>query len=764
MRIPAKYGLTFAFTGLILVFAILLIVSSSLTSRSVLERHARTIMENIASYTIDKSQGYLEPARKAASLTRSLSQSGVVNSDRTASMAAYFTQQLALNPQFSGIYYGSANGDFTMVSRYNALSPDGLFTKFIRIRNGKRQVEKVYTSAEGFLLRREEDPTDTYDPRTRPWFTEAHATRELIWTRPYIFFTSQKPGITTASPVSLGSGFKGVVGVDIEIDELSNFISRLHVSEHGRAFILSRDGSIIAYPVLKQLRHAQDGEKARLTRISELDDPVAKEAYRSLHMEEGHLTLTSPVFTSFSLGGEQYNAMFAPFSDSQWPWIIGIYMPENDYLGAIKSNRTNNILIAMVAVTLAFFIGLVVARKLNTARETAETATQAKSDFLARMSHEIRTPMNAILGASELLAETRLSSDQQQLITLLRNSGEHLRELVRDVLDLSRFEAGQFRLFMVGFNPAEMAQKTCDVFSLEARDKGLELTCNVQDSVPPCLFGDPTALTQVLVNLLSNALKFTRTGSIYLTVKTVSRAHDAGAERVDLEFAVADTGIGIPASQQEAIFGNFTQADDSTSRQYGGTGLGLAICRSLVRAMGGDIRVQSAPGQGATFSFTIRFTISPDPEACKDPNLPEGPQETHLPASGRILLVEDDERNRLLFSIFLKDMPHRLETAENGQQALTMHAEQPYDLILMDIEMSGMDGYQTTEAIRAREREAGLPPTPILAVTAHALAESERRCRQSGCNGYLPKPLTKTMLRQAVAEYLGDGSGPRNQN
>ncbi|MEF2230448.1 MAG: ATP-binding protein [Pseudodesulfovibrio sp.] len=756
MRIPAKYGLTFAFSGLILVFAVLLIFSSSLTSRSVLSRHARTIMENIASYTIDKAQSYLEPARKAASLTRSLSQSGIVSSTSSATMAAYFGQQLALNAQFSGIYFGGIEGEFTMVSRYDGLMKDGLFTKFIRIRNGVRSVEKVYTSPDAHLLRRELDPTDPYDPRTRPWFTLARDTSELIWTKPYIFFTSQKPGITTASPVYRGREFLGVVGVDIEIDEISNFLSRLHVSEHGRAFILSRDGSLIAYPDLGKIRHKNGNDKARLAHITELDDPVARQAFRSLRLPEETLGRDGPVFTSFDLDGERYNAMFAPFSDPQWPWIIGIYMPEDDYLGEIKANRSLNILVAMVAVAIAFFIGLLIARKLNTARETAEAADQAKSRFLARMSHEIRTPMNAILGAGELLAETRLDANQRQLITMLRNAGEHLRELVRDILDLSRFEAGKFRLFETGFDLRATVAKTCDVFFLEAKAKGLALSWTVDDGAPAHLLGDSTALTQVLVNLLGNAMKFTREGAITLSVRPVSQADGADEpDRVVLEFAVADTGIGIPENLQEAIFGHFTQADDSTSRQYGGTGLGLAICRSLVTAMGGEIGVRSAPGRGSTFTFSARFTVDHAPQEARDPADACPDLFPDLSRAGRILLVEDDERNRLLFSLFLKDTPHSLDTAESGAQALALHEKAPYDLILMDIEMPGMDGYQTTEAIRAREREAGLRPVPILAVTAHALAESERRCRQSGCNGYLPKPLTKVMLRRAVAEYLG---------
>ena len=760
MRIPAKYVIVYGFTGLILVFAMLLILSSSLTTRAVLSRHATTIMENIASYTIDKSQSYLEPARKAASLTQRLSQSGIVSSKRSATMAAYFNEQLTLNTQFSGIYFGSTDGEFTMVSRYNQLSEDGFFTKYISFPGGKRTVQKVYTSANGNLLRRELDATDTYDPRQRPWFLQAKRRKGLIWTKPYIFFTSQKPGITTASPVYRGQDFVGVVGVDIEIDELSTFISKLHVSEHGRAFILSQHGTLIAYPEVSKIRRTDNGEKTRLTRINELDDPVAREAFLSLGVPQEQLYLDKPVFTSFEMDGEQYNAMFAPFSDKQWPWIICIYMPEDDYLGAIKANRTLNILIAMVAVAMAFAIGLVVARKLNAAREMAETADKAKSHFLARMSHEIRTPMNAILGAGELLTETPLNGDQKRYVAILQNAGEHLRELVSDVLDLSRFEAGEFKLYQTAFNLRTTVEKTCEVFALESMDKGVRLDCTLEEGLPEHLLGDPTALKQILVNLISNAMKFTARGSISLSVCAVSRRTSDKGEGVTLEFSVTDTGIGIPENMHQAIFERFTQADGSSSRQYGGTGLGLAISRNLVTAMGGDIRVESDPGKGSTFIFTVQLLVDPNPEATDS----SGP----VPVAGmggpsrikRILLVEDDERNRLLFTLFLKDIPHTLDTAESGDQALSMHTANPYDLVLMDIEMPGMDGYQATVAIRAWEKETGTPPTPIVAVTAHALTEAKMRCRESGCTGYLPKPVTKTMLRRTVEDYLGTSLDP----
>ncbi|QGY39064.1 response regulator [Pseudodesulfovibrio cashew] len=755
MRIPAKYTLTFGFSGLIIILAALIILSSTLSSKAVLARHARTIMANIASYTIDKSQSHLDPARKAARLTLGLSQHNIVSNNDISSMVAYFYEQLYLYPQFSGIYFGSSNGEFVMASRYNQLSKGGYFTKIIRKQEGKRTVEKIFKTSNDRFIRREFDPGDTYDPRTRPWFRKAVNSNALIWTDPYIFFTSKKPGITTANPVYDAEGrFVGVIGVDIEIDKLSTFISKLNVSEHGRAFILSRSGDLIAHADVDKLKHHGDDEKIRLTKIDELDDTVAREALRSLNKPHGNLSLTEPVFTSFTLEGEKYNAMFAPFVESQWPWIIGIYMPEDDYLGAIKKNSLLNILIAVFAVGIALSAGLMVARKLNTARETAESAGLAKSQFLARMSHEIRTPLNAILGAGELLAETKLDSEQRRLVAINQSAGEHLRDLVSAVLDISKIEAGRYRLEITPFDLYAVTEKACRVFTLAAREKGIDLKWTIEPGTPERLMGDPTVFRQILVNLLGNAVKFTHEGAVRLSVNTLERRTYADApDEVVLECQVEDTGIGVTEDQMSVIFERFTQADGSTSRKYGGSGLGLSISRNLARLMGGELTASSRPGKGSAFRFTAPFTVDDSAESTQDNNGTE--QASSSPVQPRrVLLVEDDERNRLLFSMFLMDIPHTLETAESGEEALKRHFSEPFDLIFMDIEMPGMDGYQTTEAIRAREAKEGLPPVPVVAVTAHALLEAEEQCARSGCTGYLPKPLSKEALRQAVDDYL----------
>ncbi|QJB56506.1 hybrid sensor histidine kinase/response regulator [Pseudodesulfovibrio sp. zrk46] len=760
MRIPAKYGIIISFTGLVLVLAAFIIISSSVTSKRVLSDHAHTIMKNIASYTIDKAQGHLEPARKAARLTLGLSQHDIVNNRDTNSMLAYFYEQLYLYPQFSAIYFGSTNGEFFMASRYNKLEQGGFYTKAIRFHEGKRSVEQVFKSPEGHLIRRSFDPNDKYDPRQRPWYKKAKLNNALIWTSPYIFFTSRKPGITTANPVydSLGN-FIGVIGVDIEIDKLSTFISKLNVSKHGKTFIMSRDGDLIAYPDVEKISRTEDGQKARMTHITELDDPVAREAFLSLGLPQGHYSLDKPISTAFNMNGNRYIGMFAPFSDKEWPWLIGIYMPEDDYIGPIRQNGILNIFFALGAVMIALFFGLAVARKLNIAREMAEIADKAKTQFLARMSHEIRTPMNAILGAGELLSETKLSTEQRRLLSIYQSAGRHLRELVSSVLDISKIEEGKFRLDATSFSLHALITDTCKVFSIEAADKGLVLDCIIDSTTPGRVIGDPTALKQIIVNLLDNAIKFTDTGSIIVRTRILKRhTQPDGADILTVTLTVTDTGIGISEHKQKDIFERFIQADGSTSRMYGGSGLGLSISRNLAQLMGGSLTVHSTEGKGSKFILSAQVTVDPDNKAPAEPVEEPDEQKPHRQNSGRVLLVEDDERNRLLFSLFLKGTEYQLHMAESGEQALEMYRAAPYDLILMDIEMPGMDGFETTEAIRQYEQDNGLEAKPIVAVTAHAIKETEDRCKETGCNGYVTKPVTKERLREEVAAYLDQSS------
>ncbi len=385
------------------------------------------------------------------------------------------------------------------------------------------------------------------------------------------------------------------------------------------------------------------------------------------------------------------------------------------------------------------------------ARENAEAATRAKSQFLANMSHDIRTPMNAILGMADLLWESPLNAEQKKYVRVFRNAGENLLELINDILDLSKVEAGQIEMEEVAFHLREQVNKCCEVLEIKAAEKNLSLIWDTDSRIPDGLKGDPTRLHQLLSNLIGNAIKFTHKGEIRVSVKFAEEGEENdGDDSVMLLFSVQDTGIGIPKDRRENIFEMFTQAHSSTNREYGGTGLGLAICRRFAELMGGKIWVESETGVGSTFCFTARFPIwdhaeipaGPEPELC----------EKEIPPM-RILLAEDNENNRLLFSFYLQDTVHQTDMAENGQICLEKYKQGEYDILFTDIDMPVLDGYKTADAIRRWEKENQKKAIPIIALTAHALKGKEQESLDAGCTEHMSKPFKKHQLLQMLRKY-----------
>ena len=386
--------------------------------------------------------------------------------------------------------------------------------------------------------------------------------------------------------------------------------------------------------------------------------------------------------------------------------------------------------------------------ELQRARSGAEAATRAKSEFLANMSHEIRTPLNGVLGLSALLNEKSLPDDTHSMVRLIRASGETLAKILDDVLDFSKIECGKLELEQAPFSLRESLEWGVDLFRMKATEKHLALRLTVDSGVPARLTGDATRIRQILANLISNAIKFTEEGSIEIKAGLAPEGAPDGKCRIRVE--VCDTGIGIPAEKLDRLFRSFGQVDASTSRRFGGTGLGLVICRRLVEMMGGAIGVESRAGEGSVFAFDFVAGIP----AATEPAPARG-QDTKL-AQMRILVAEDNPVNQVVINRMLQRLGCNADLVSDGLDVLRQVQATPYDLVLMDIQMPGIDGLEA--ARRIRTLSAAHSRIPIVALTASATVDDRGACVAAGMNDYLTKPLDLDALRK-VLEHWGPGRG-----
>ena len=487
-------------------------------------------------------------------------------------------------------------------------------------------------------------------------------------------------------------------------------------------------------------------------------------------------TVLIPIFGFFVLGerdGLVFTILFFLTAASlyalhkfQLPWI---HLPYSD--GAMVTSLCIYIFITLVTFSYESSQSkdkLLLSNQLAYSSRMAEKALRAsaaRSEFMANVSHEMRTPLNSIVGFAEILLDRNSDPETRHMLETVEHQSETLLKLIDDVLDESKMGAGRLELSPHPFDLLELLNDIHSMGSVKASERGISLSIDCPDHIPRWRRGDGLRITQVLTNLMSNAIKFTHQGSVTLRVRSLRAPQGLSP----LRFEVVDTGIGIPKDKQEKIFEQFAQADGSTTRRYGGTGLGTTISRNLVRLMGGELRVESEPGQGSTFYFEIELPLSTEAEVNAMEN-GSAPSETLPPRLARILVAEDYEPNQQVIRAHLESAGHQVQIAENGQMAFDAFSITPFDIVFLDIQMPIMDGFESARRMRQLESEqkqansTPLVPTPIIALTANIDSVSRRRAAESGMNDILTKPVRRRKLLQLIQKYLNRSSPSSTSN
>lgn len=417
-------------------------------------------------------------------------------------------------------------------------------------------------------------------------------------------------------------------------------------------------------------------------------------------------------------------------------WVLTTLTPILDHDGKV---------IKIIAVDSDLTAKKKIEFQLVAARNEALKLAKVKDDFLANMSHEIRTPMNGIIGMAQLLSETALDEKQKKYLDSIRFASDNLLALINDVLDLAKIEAEKIKFEQIPFSIHELVENLTGIMHQKVEEKGLEIKVETDDSVPKFVIGDPYRVNQILMNLVSNSVKFTHKGTISINIKQEEENEDD----VTVRFVVSDTGIGISEENISKVFEHFTQADSEVTRKYGGTGLGLTIVKKLVESQGGSIEVESEVNKGTTFYFSLNFRKVKD--AAQIPLKKIKERDLKSLSGKTVLLVEDNELNTMVATEFLEKSGLIVAHAVNGVIAVNMAEEKKYDFILMDIQMPEMDGYSASRKIRASDSSPNIT-SPIIAMTAHALQGEREKCLNAGMNDYISKPLQKELLMELLLD------------
>ncbi len=632
--------------------------SSYLTTQDALINHARQLMQEVSRHAIDRSEQFLEPARLTAALTRRLADANIIAVKDPKLLERWFLEEMRLYPWFSGVYFGGVDGSFVFVKRENGKNPDSAYlTKLIRVRanDGEREVELVTRSSEFQALNSRMDANDTFDPRDRPWFKLARSKKKLQWTDPYIFFTSKQPGISAAIGAYDGDEFRGVFGVDIEIGQLSSFLSRLEIGQNGSAFILNRNGDVIAHPQPEKIKSLNAGNAStqRFVKIGELEDPIAKAAFGALQLPFGMISIDGPVVRRFEYGDQQYLAVFTPFFSVNWPWTMVIYVPENDYLGALNEQTRLNIYlgigIAFIACLLSFFIWRTIARPMqqlsadalavqegefNADPKTASVFREinaagdafrkmvaglrareeenihlrrlqsrlietmrrsAAGHFASAISHELNNPLAAVLTNLQIVSRILKRSVEPPSDRLLdavegaQSQAERAGAIIRGLREFVEADEADRREEEIN----QVVREAVDLARADENTSNAKFTFDLADSLPLAVM-NRVQIQQVILNLARNAAEaMSENGASIVKISTAS------PNNAFVEVTVEDSGPGIPDDIADQLFKPMVTTKPT------GMGVGLSICRTIVESHNGKIAASNSEFGGARFTFTI---------------------------------------------------------------------------------------------------------------------------------------------------------------
>jgi PAS domain S-box-containing protein len=534
---------------------------------------------------------------------------------------------------------------------------------------------------------------------------------------------------------------------------IDRFDTAVNTMPHGLSLFDANQNLVMVNPQYRELYGHSDEDVQPGTSLGHLLQRSRARGDRfDPPIEEGAIASRPKEYSTFRLhNGRTISLRRAATSDGGWV-TTHEDITERERAASVLSERLSELVKARNHLEAQKSELIASSEALAAAKDAAEAASRAKSDFLAMMSHEIRTPMAGMMGMIDLLSGTSLDQEQQELARVAQDSARNLLTVVNNILDFSKLEAGQLTPEAIDFNIADAINGVAALLGPKARERGLTLETSLAAGVPPDLKGDPGRIVQILLNLVGNAIKFTEQGVVAIAAS--HRDIDVGV--IELRIAVSDTGLGIPPEVQRVLFTPFTQADSSVSRKYGGTGLGLAICRQLCQAMGGDIGVDSEPGRGSSFWFTVQCRIGQMPQAAAPPLAPANAVNA---AAVEILVADDNDMIRMLISKLLARRGYRADLVKNGKEAVEAVQRKSYHLVLMDMQMPVMDGIAAAQAIRGLD--GAQRDIPIIALTANALVGQREICVAAGMNGFLTKPiqpdaLYEAILRWSVVEIVAD--------